>query len=139
MEPTLVLSEAAARTAGIVLLSVVTIEAGGAYLLRVVRGAVPVTPFQTAFARAGHAHAGVLVTLGLVCLLLAEASGLTGLVGWLARTGVLVAAILMSGGFFFSSAHKGATAPNRWIALVWAGATFLAAGVVSLGVGLLTV
>jgi hypothetical protein len=29
----------------------------------VVRGQVPLTPFQQAFARAGHAQAGVLVTL----------------------------------------------------------------------------
>ncbi|GGO27247.1 hypothetical protein GCM10010116_54630 [Microbispora rosea subsp. aerata] len=28
-------------------------------------GAVPMTPFQQTFARAGHAHAGVLVTLGI--------------------------------------------------------------------------
>ena len=48
------------------LISVVTIEFGGLYLTRVVRGQVPLTDFQKAFARAGHAHAGVLsVTLGL--------------------------------------------------------------------------
>jgi len=139
MEATLVLSDTAARVAGIVLLTIVTIELGGTYLLRVVAGDVERTPFQVAFARAGHAHAGMLVTLGLVCLLLAEASGLTGVVGWLGRTGVLVAAILMSAGFFFASMHRGATRPNRWIALVWVGAAFLAAGVVSLGLGLLTV
>lgn len=138
MEPTLLLTEPAMRTAGIVLLTVVTIEAGGAYVLRLARGDVPATPFQVAFARAGHAHAGMLVTLGLVCVLLAEASGLTGLAAWLARTGVLIAAILMPAGFFFSSMGKGRTAPNGWIRLLWAGATMLAVGVVTLGIGLLT-
>lgn len=139
MDPNLLLSAPAARTAGVVLLTIVTIEAGGAYVLRLVRGATEATPFQVAFARAGHAHAGVLVTLGLVCLLLTEATSLTGGLAWLARTGVLVAAILMPAGFFFSSMGRGVTVPNRWIALLWAGAAMLAVGVVTLGIGLLTV
>lgn len=137
METSLLLSAPAARTAGVVLLTVVTIEAGGAYVLRLVRGGVPATDFQVALARAGHAHAGMLVTLGLVCLMLTEATGLTGTAAWLARTGVLIAAILMPAGFFFSSMGRDVTAPSRWIALLWAGAAVLAAGVVTLGVGLL--
>lgn len=134
----LVLSDAARVTAGIVVLSVVTIAFGGTFLLRVVGGGVPMTDFQKAYARAGHAHAGVLVTLGLVCLLLAEATGLTGFVGWLARTGVLVAAILMSAGFFAASAGAGRTEPSRAIVVLWAGVVALTAGVLTLGVGLLT-
>jgi hypothetical protein len=121
-----------------VLLTVVAVESGGAFMLRVVTGAVPATDFQRRFFRAGHAHAGVLVTLGLVCLLLAEAAGLSGAVGWLARTGVLVAAILMPAGFFFSAMGAGRERPSRWIALVAAGALVLAAAVVTLGIGLLT-
>jgi hypothetical protein len=135
----LVLSEASATIAGIVLLTVVTIEVGGAYLLRIVRGNQPATGFQVSFARAGHAHAGVLVTLGLVCLVLADATALTGTTAWIARTGVLWAAILMSAGFFLSSIAPGAERPNRLIVLVWLGAASLAAGVVTLGIGLLTV
>ena len=64
------LTEAARVTAGIVALSVVAIESGGAFLLRVVTGKEQATDFQKSFFRAGHAHAGVLVTLGLVCLVL---------------------------------------------------------------------
>lgn len=133
------LSGEAARTAGIVLLAIVTIEGGGAYLLRLVRGQQPATDFQISFARAGHAHAGMLVTLGLVCLLLTEASGLSGTAAWVARTGALFAAILMPAGFFLSSMAPGAQRPNRLIVLVWLGALWLAVGVVTLGVGLLTV
>lgn len=135
----IVLSEASARIAGIVLLTIVTIEAGGAYLMRLVRGQQPATGFQMSFARAGHAHAGMLVTLGLVCLVLADASGLDGFAGWVARTGVLWAAILMPAGFFLSSIAPGAERPNRLLVLVWLGAVSLAAGVVTLGLGLLTV
>lgn len=131
------LSEAARITAGIVLLAVVTIESGGAFLLAVVGGKVPATDFQRSFYRAGHAHAGVLVILGLVCLILTETTGLTGGWQWLARTGVLVAAIVMPMGFFFSAMGSGREHPSRWIVLLPVGATVLAAGVVTPGVGLL--
>jgi hypothetical protein len=133
----LVLSEPALRVAGVLLLSVVAIEWGGTFLLRVVRGAAPLTDFQRSFARAGHAHAGVLVILALVCVLYAEATGQTGLWGWLSRSGVAFAAILMPAGFFLSSMGPGRAGPNRLVWLVYAGAALLGVGVVSLGVGLL--
>lgn len=132
------LGEAAATTAGVVLLSVVAIESGGAFLVRVVTGGVPATAFQTSFYRAGHAHAGVLVTLGLVCLLLGEATTLTGFWRWLGQTGVLVAAILLPAGFFLSAMGQGRESPSRWVVLLPVGGVVLAAGVVTLGLGLLT-
>ena len=131
------LSEAARVTAGIVALTVVAIESGGAFLLRVAAGKEQATDFQKSFFRAGHAHAGVLVTLGLVCLLLGEATTLEGFWRWLAQTGVLVAAILLPAGFFLSAMGRGRERPNRFVALLGAGAVVLAAGVVTLGVGLL--
>lgn len=139
MEPVLVLSDPVRALAGVVLLSITTIEFGGTYLLRVVRGSVPMTEFQRSFARAGHAHAGVLVTLGLVAAVLADATALTGGWAWLARSGVAVSAILVSAGFFLSSAGQQVHRPNRFIVLLWAGAALLAAAVVTLGVGLLAV
>ena len=123
--------------AGILLLSLVTVETGGIYLVRLVQGAAPSTPFQLGFARAGHAHAGVLLILSLTALLYADAVHLTGPWGWLARVGVPVAALLMPAGFFFSSMGKNRTTPNGFIALVYTGATVLAAGLASLGIGLL--
>ena len=124
-------------TAGVLLLALVAVEYGGTYVLRLVRGTVPATPFQVAFARAGHAHAGVLVTLALVCQPFVDATSLTGFAAQMARSGVAGAAILMPAGFFFSSAGRGATRPNRAIVLLYVGAVALAAGVVSLGIGLL--
>ena len=131
------LSDATRVTAGVVLLTVVAIESGGLFLLRVGGGRVAATSFQRSFFRAGHAHAGVLVILGLVCLVLADATELTGLARWLAGTGALVAAILMPAGFFFSAMGTGRTRPNRAVVLLGLGAAALAAGVVTLGVGLL--
>ncbi|GII86774.1 hypothetical protein Ssi03_47640 [Sphaerisporangium siamense] len=124
--------------AGVVLLTIVTIEFGGWFLTRIVRGEVPMTPFQQAFARAGHAHAGVLVILSLVCELYVDSTGLGGVALWVARLGVPAAAILMSAGFFVSSIGRDVTRPNRLIILVWIGALCLAAGVLTLGIGLLT-
>ncbi len=131
------LSDHAKTTAGILLLAVVAVEFGGTFMLKVVRGKVPTTPFQVSFSRAGHAHAGVLVILALVCVILTEAANVSGLQETLARGGVAFAAILMPAGFFFSSMGPGRTEPNRFIILVWVGAGVLAAGVIALGVGLL--
>jgi hypothetical protein len=124
--------------AGVLLLALVTVESGGLYLLALVRGRAAATPFQLAFARAGHAHAGVLLVLALVCQLLADAAALDGPWDWLARSGVAVAALLMPAGFFLSSVGRGRDRPNALVALVMAGAVVLALGLASLGVGLLS-
>jgi hypothetical protein len=138
MNTTLVLSSNTLNTAGILLLTIVAIEYGGWFMLRVVRGRQPATPFQQAFFRAGHAHAGVLVILALVGQILADAAHMSGLLAFFARNGIWAAAILMSGGFFLSAAGKGITTPNRFIVLLYAGIASLALGVVSLGIGLIT-
>ncbi len=113
-------------------------ETGGLYLLQTLRGRVPLTSFQLAFARAGHAHAGVLLVLGLVCQLFVDATELDGPAEALARSGVPLAAILMPAGFFFSSMGREVSKPNRLVVLIYAGAVSLAAGLIALGIGLLT-
>ena len=124
--------------AGVLMLSLVTVESGGLYLLAIVRRQAEATPFQEKFARAGHAHAGVLLLLALLCQLFADATSQTGVLDWLSRTGVAVSALLMPGGFFLSSLGRGRTGPNRLIVLVFAGAGLLAVSLTSLGIGLLT-
>jgi hypothetical protein len=49
-----------------------------------------------------------------------------------------VAAILMSGGFFASSAGKDRAKPSQFIWVLWVGALSLAVGVLTLGLGLIT-
>ena len=107
-------------------------------VLRMVRGHTPATEFQKTFARAGHAHAGVLVIFALVAQILADAARLDGAVDFLARNGIWIAAILFPAGFFLSSARRGVIAPNRLVLLLYAGAVVLSAGVLALGIGLLT-
>ena len=132
------LSGDATSTAGVLLLSLLAVEWGGSFLLRVAQGDVEATDLQRRLYRAGHAHAGVLVTLGLLTVLFTEATGLTGLLGQVARSGVPVAAILMSGGFFLAAGGRGRTrARPAGLVLVALGALCLAAGAGTLGVALL--
>jgi hypothetical protein len=132
------ISEATFFTAGVLLLTIVAVQSGGLYMLALIRGRAAATPFQITFARAGHAHAGVLVILSLVAQIYVDAAALTGALEAVARNEIPLAAILMPAGFFFSSAGAGRTQPNAAIWLLYAGAVSLAAGVVALGVGLLT-
>jgi hypothetical protein len=131
------LSRESQQIAGVLLLSIVAVESGGYYLTRVASGAIELTTFQWAFARAGHAHAGVLVILSLIALIFADAAELRGALGRLARLAIPAAAILMPAGFFFSSMGAGATRPNGWVVLLWLGAASLTVGVVALGLALL--
>ncbi len=132
------LTDASRTIAGAILLTIVTIQFGGWFMTKIVRGDVPMTDFQKSFARAGHGHAGVLVILSLVGLLYVDSTSLGGFWLWLGRLGIPVAAILMSGGFFASSAGKDRTKPNQLIWVLWIGALSLAAGVLTLGIGLIT-
>ena len=134
---TVQLSDGSAQLAGILLLTLVAVAYGGTFMLRVVTAKAPATPFQQSFFRAGHAHAGVLVILSLVCVILVDATGLDGFAAFVAAHGVPAAAILIPGGFFFSAIGRERTSPNRWIVLIWLGAVCLAAGLLTLGIGLL--
>jgi hypothetical protein len=61
---------------------------------------------------------------------------------WLAffaRNGIWAAAIFMPAGFFFAAAGRSITKPNRFTVLLYAGVAALTLGVISLGIGLLTV
>jgi hypothetical protein len=132
------LSDASRVLAGILVLSLVTVETGGALMFKVVTGRQAATPLQTSFFRAGHAHAGVFLVLGLITQLFVDATTLTGTTEWVARSFVPAAALLLPGGFFLSVTRPGATAPNRLVLLVPVGAVVLAIGLVTLGIGLLT-
>jgi hypothetical protein len=133
------LSDSTRILAGILVISLLTVETSGLYIVRVVTGrAGAVTPFQLSFARGGHAHAGVLLILALLCILFAEMIDLSGFWFWPASTAVAIAALVMPAGFFLSALGNGRDRPNRLIWLVYLGATVLALSLTVLGVGLLT-
>jgi hypothetical protein len=123
---------------GILLLTIPTIQYGGTYLLQLLttRDRTYIdNPLRQGMFRAGHAHAGVLVILSLICQLLADtASPAPGWALWVARLGTPVAAILIPMGFFLSVASPQATAPNGWLSAIWLGVATLGLSVLSLGV-----
>ncbi|MFJ3489422.1 hypothetical protein [Leifsonia aquatica] len=132
----MLLQPASAITAGAVLLTVIGIAYGGTFMLRVVTGKQGANALQKSFFRAGHAHAGVLVILGLVVLVLLDAAGVTG---WMhvAAIGVLATAILIPGGFFLSVLGRDPQRPSRVIALVWVGFVVLTISLIVAGVALI--
>jgi hypothetical protein len=126
--------------AGIILITVPSIQYGGYFLLTSLRDRSSHymdNALRQNFFRAGHAHAGVIVLLSLICQVLADAASLPTPLLWVARIGVPLAAILMPLGFFLSMPSPMATEPNGLISLIYAGAAVLAVSVVILGIGLL--
>jgi hypothetical protein len=132
------LSQDAKLLSGVILITVPSIQYGGVFLLSQLRAPASgymKNPLRQNLFRAGHAHAGVLVILSLVCQILADAALLPGALTWFVRLGVPVSAILIPMGFFFSVASPSSSKPNGAINLVYLGALVLAIAVVTLGVG----
>lgn len=126
--------------AGIILITVPTIQYGGYFLLTSLMNkssGYMDNPLRQNFFRAGHAHAGVIVILSLICEMLADSAALPIPLLWFVRTGVPLAAILISAGFFFSVVSPAAVQANGAVYLIYVGAVVLAVAVVSLGIGLL--
>ena len=120
---------------GVVFVTIATVETGGLFLLSIFKKNDAFTSFQVAFFRAGHAHAGVLTILFCVAQLYIDSLALeTPAFEHLLRIGFGLAPILLPGGFFAAAAGKGSTTPNKWIGLIYAGATILAISLISLGI-----
>src|SRR5215213_8185101 len=85
---------------GVLLLALVTVESGGYFLTRVVRGHVPVNRLQQNFFRAGHAHAAVLLVLGFAIATVIDATPLDGIWRFIGTSFVPIAALLTPAGFF---------------------------------------
>ena len=126
--------------AGVLLVVIPTVMFGGLTLLGALIGNAPGyndNPLRHDLWRAGHAHAGVYLILSLVMLRYVDEALLSPFWKWIARTGAPVAAILIPAAFFLSVASPGAKEPNGLMNLAYVGAIFLAAAVLTLGVGLI--
>lgn len=127
------------RTAAILLIIFPTVLYGGVSLLRLLINdpAYQANPLRQDLWRAGHAHAGVLLILALVALRYVDETALSA--GWqkFVRSAIPGAAILLPIAFFLSVLSPEATEPNGLINLAYVGAFLLAAGLLTLGVGLL--
>jgi hypothetical protein len=128
------------RTAGILLVVYPTVVFGGAGLLWhwiTRRTAYYDHALRRSMWRAGHAHAGVLLLLSLVAIMLVDHAELGD--GWkqVVRTAVPAAALLLPIAFFLSIARPDAERPTPLVNLAYVGAVTLTIGMLTLGVGLL--
>ena len=119
---------------GVTVLTVVGIAAGGVFLLRILTGRHGANDLQKRFFRAGHAHAGVLVTLGI--LLATLTAVVDGSPGWSAvgAVAVLVSAIFVPAGFFLSVLGRDPDRPGPMVASIWIGAVCLVVGLLISGI-----
>jgi Ni,Fe-hydrogenase I cytochrome b subunit len=134
------MSNAARWVSGLILITVPTIVYGGYFLLTSLidpKSGYMENPLRQNFFRAGHAHAGVIVILSLVCQILADSATLPEPLRWFVRFAIPAAAILLSAGFFLSVLSPSANRPGGAIYLIYTGAVILVSGVVTLGIGLL--
>ena len=125
---------------GILLVVFPSVMIGGLSLLQFLTRNEPGyadNPMRHDLWRAGHAHAGVYLVLSLVMLRYVDEARLPPFWKWVARTGAPIAAILIPAAFFLSVVSPDAKAPNALINFAYIGALFLAAGLLTLGVGLI--
>jgi len=125
---------------GIILITIPTIQYGGYFLLTSLMSKTSgymENPLRQNFFRAGHAHAGVIVILSLVCQIFADSAILPSALAWFVRIGVPFSAILISAGFFFSMLPPTAMEPSGAVGLIYVGAVILATSVITLAVGLI--
>ena len=126
--------------AGILLVILPTVMYGGLSLLSFLTRDVPGyndDPLRHDLWRAGHAHAGVYLVLSLVMLRYVDEAVLSPFWKWFSPAGAPRAVILIPAAFFLSIASPTAKQPNGLMNLAYIGALFLAAAVLSLGIGLM--
>jgi hypothetical protein len=113
----------------VALVSLPAVMFGGYSLLRL-QGAERLSEFQRTYFRAGHAHAGVLLVLSLVTLVIAGQSDLGTGPRWAIGVLLVLGVLAQSGGMFV---HMAWGEPGRWSV----GNTLSTAGAVLLAVALL--
>src|ERR1700733_5787576 len=112
---------------GIILITIPTIQYGGYFLLTSLMSkssGYMENALRQNFFRTGHAHAGAIAILALVCPVLADSAVLPSSLIWFVRIGVPVSAIFISAGFFFSMLPPAATEPSGAVKLIYAGCCF---------------
>jgi hypothetical protein len=125
------------RWAGGLLLLLVTVMFGGVSLLRILEDGNVLDDWQVDQFRAGHAHAGVLIILSLVYVILLERTRWSDGRRSLAVAILIAGGLAQSGGFFLHMLVGEPESFSAGIALTLAGAVLLATAVIALGVSLL--
>ncbi len=134
------MSDAARWMIAIAFISLPTIAFGGTFLLSILRrkaGTEQLSAEQVSYFRAGHAHAGVLVTIAIIGQLALDQSRMGDGLVWALRIGLFVSPLLVSGGFFGGAprTQDGPTTPL--IRLIPIGAVVFGLSTLGVGIGLL--
>jgi hypothetical protein len=132
------LTREAKVVAGIILLSVPTVQYGGLAILGMLTHGVAgaggaeanLNASQLALFRAGHAHAGVWLILSLVIQVLLDSARLPAASKWLARIAAPVGTLALSGGFF------GLAFKNEFRWLLYFGALAMFVSLIMTAIGL---
>jgi hypothetical protein len=122
---------------GIMLITIPTVEFGGVFLLSGLRkqSGYSENGVQGHYFRAGHAHAGVLLILGIIAQVLVDQTSFAPGLACAVRAGFFLPPILISAGFFLGA--PGAEGkPKPLLTLVYIGGILLALSTVVLGLGL---
>src|ERR1700746_1790204 len=114
------LSSESRRVAGILLVVFPPVLYGGVSLLMFLldrNSGYMDNPLRQNLFRAGHAHAGVIVILSLICEVLVDGIILPVPLEWIVRVGIPSGAIFIPAGFFLSVIPPRSDRPNEAIKL----------------------
>ncbi len=116
-----------------------TVMYGGYSLLRLINQGEQLTPFQTTWFRAGHAHAGVLLLMSLLYYLFLDQTTLAPATKQVGCAAIFVGILMQSGGFFVHMIVGQPNGPSIGTYVTTAGAALLATAVGILIYGLVTI
>ena len=121
-------------------ISLPTIAFGGHFLLSILKkqaGRENISTIQREYFKAGHAHAGVLVTLAIIGQIVLDYSIFNGTLVWAMRIGLFVASLLISGGFFGGAPKTPQAQPGVLVKLIPIGAVVMSLSTLGVGLSLL--
>lgn len=134
------MSDATRWMVALAFISLPTIAFGGSFLLTILKrqvGTEKITAVQREYFKAGHAHAGVLVTIAIIGQLVLDYSRFQDLAVWFLRIGLFISPLLISAGFFGGAPRKDGDEPGSLVKLISIGAVIFGISTLGLGISLL--
>ena len=134
------MSDATRWMVALAFISLPTIAFGGNFLLTILKrqvGTESITSVQREYFKAGHAHAGVLVTIAIIGQLVLDYSLFNDTLVWIIRIGLFVAPLLISGGFFGGAPRIAEGKPGALVKLITLGAVVMSVSTLGVGLSLL--
>jgi hypothetical protein len=134
------MSEATRWMVALAFISLPTIAFGGSFLLAILKrqvGTENITSVQREYYKAGHAHAGVLVTIAIIGQLVLDYSRFNDPLVWAMRIGLFISPLLISGGFFGGAPRASDGKPGSLVRLISLGAILMSISTLGVGLSLL--